>query len=150
MATTNPWDVMRELALVQDRMNRLWGTTFDRGHEDVTSRGAWLPAVDIYETESREVVLQAELPGLRREDIDLTIENNSLTVRGERRRDAAVKEDRFHRTERIFGPFSRSFTLPNTIDPSRVRAEYRDGVLTITLPVRDEARPRQIQVEVTE
>ncbi|HXW04005.1 MAG TPA: Hsp20/alpha crystallin family protein [Vicinamibacterales bacterium] len=147
--TSNPWDVMRELATMQERMNRIWGSAFERGHEDVSNRG-WVPPVDIYETESREIVLKAELPGLRREDINLSVENNTLTIRGERRRDDSVKEDRYHRIERTYGAFSRSFTLPNTIDGGKVRAEYRDGVLAVVLPLREEARPRQIQVEVAE
>jgi HSP20 family protein len=92
-------------------------------------------------------VLKAELPGLRREDIDLTVENSTLTIRGERRRDDGVPEDRYHRLERVHGVFQRSFTLPTTIDAARVRAEYRDGVLTVTLPQREEARPRQIDVQ---
>jgi HSP20 family protein len=144
---TSHWDLMRELATMQDRMNRLWGTVQDRGDE-VTSRGGWQPPVDIFETHDKEVVVKAELPGLTREDIDLTVENTTLTIRAERRRDDSVPADRYHRSERIFGTCSRSFTLPNTIDGSRVKAEYRDGVLTIRLPVREEARPRQIQVEV--
>jgi HSP20 family protein len=147
---SNPWDVMRELATMQDKMNRIWGSVYDRGHEDVTSRGAWLPPVDIYETDGKEIVLKAEVPGLKRDDIDLTVENNTLTIKGQRRRDDSVKEDRYHRVERVYGPFSRSFTLPNTVDPGRVRAEYRDGVLTVSLPLREEARPRQIHVEVSE
>jgi len=140
--------MMRELASMQDRMNRIWGSMYDRGREEVAARGSWQPAVDIYETDAREIVLRAELPGVRREDIDLTVENNTLTLRGERRRDPDVPDERYHRIERAYGPFSRSFTLPNTADPTGVRAEYRDGVLTVTLPVREEARPRQIQVEV--
>lgn len=148
MATTNPFEVMRELATMQDRMNRIWGNVYDRGHEDVTSRGRWQPPVDIYETAAREVVMQVDMPGLRRDDIDVTVENNTLTVKGERRRDEGVDEDRYHRIERAYGVFSRSFTLPNTLDGGSVRAEYHDGVLTITLPLREEARPRQIQVEV--
>ena len=146
---TNPFEVMRELASMQDRMNRMWGSVYDRGNEDVTSRGRWVPPVDIYETDAREVMLQIDLPGLRREDIDVTVENNTLTIRGDRRRDEAIGEDRYHRIERAYGAFSRSFTLPNTLDGARVRAEYRDGVLTIAVPLREEARPRQIQVEVT-
>ena len=148
---SNPWDLMRELASIQDRMNRIWAREYDRGHgghEDVTSRGSWLPPVDIYENGRHELVLRAELPGLRREDIDVTVENNVLTLRGERRRDEAVNDRQYHRSERAYGAFSRSFTLPATIDGSQVRAEYRDGMLTVTLPLRDEARPRQIQVEV--
>lgn len=147
---TNPFDLMRELATMQERMNRIWGNFYDRGPEEVTGRGGWLPPVDIFETDAREVVLRAELPGLRREDIELTVENNTLTIRGERRRDEAVREDRYHRIERAYGPFSRSFALPATADVRSVRAEYRDGVLTVTLPVREEARPRQIQVEVSD
>jgi HSP20 family protein len=150
MTTHNPWDVIRELATMQDRMNRIWGSMYDRGTDDVTSRGSWLPRVDIYETASHEIVLKAEAPGLRREDIDLTVENNTLTIRGERKKDEGISEDRYHRVERAFGPFSRSFTLPSTVDPGRVRAEYRDGVLTVTLPVREESRPRQIQVNISE
>ena len=150
MTTQNPWDVMRELATMQDRMNRIWGSMYERGADDVTSRGSWMPPVDIYETASHEIVVKAEAPGLKREDIDLTVENNILTIRGERKKDEGISEDCYHRVERTFGPFSRSFTLPPTVDASRVRAEYRDGVLTVTIPVREEARPRQIQVNVTE
>jgi HSP20 family protein len=143
---------MRELATMQDRMNRIWGSAYDRGREDVAvgGRGSWMPPVDIFETANHEVVLKAELPGLKRDDIDLTVENNTLTIRGERRRDETISEDRYHRVERIVGPFLRSFTLPTTVDASGVRAEYRDGVLTVTLPTRAETRPRQIEVNVTE
>lgn len=147
---SNPWDMMRELAAMQERMNRIWAGGYDRGHEDVTSRGTWLPPVDIYETADRQIVLKAELPGLRREDIDLTVENNTLTIRGERKREGGVPEDRYHRVERAYGAFSRSFTLPNTVDGANVRAEYREGVLTVTLPTRDEVRPRQIEVAAAE
>jgi HSP20 family protein len=148
MAINNPWDMMRELSLMQERMNRLWSGFSERGTEDVTSSSGWLPPVDIYETEGKEIVLKAELPGLRREDIDLTVEHNTLTIKGQRRRDEAVREQQYHRVERSYGGFSRSFALPNTIDSGGVRADYRDGVLTVTLPLRQDARPRQIQVEV--
>jgi HSP20 family protein len=148
----NPWDLLRELASMQDRMNRIWGSVYDRGaeHEDVTGTGRWLPPVDIYENGAREIVLRADLPGLRRDAIDLTVENNTLTIRGQRERDdEGAAEDRYHRVERPAGTFQRTFTLPNTVDAGRVRAEYRDGVLTVTLPLREEARPRQIQVNVS-
>jgi HSP20 family protein len=145
-----PWHMIRELATMQEQMNRMWGTMRDRGHEDVTQRGAWSPAVDVYETEQRELVLKADLPGLKREDIDLTFENQTLTLRGERRPDEGVSDDNYQRAERLYGAFSRSFTLPAHIDAGRVRAEYRNGVLTVTLPLREEARPRQIQVTPTE
>jgi len=144
----NPFDTMRELASMQNRMNHLWGGILDSSHDEVTSRGRWQPPVDIYETEAKEIVLKIDLPGLKRDDIDLTVENSTLTIRGERRQDEVVPEDRYHRVERLHGAFSRSFTLPNTVDGGRTRADYRDGVLTVTLPLREEVRPRQIRVEV--
>jgi HSP20 family protein len=146
---TTHWDLVRELASMQDRMSRLWGGVYDRGAEEVSGRGAWLPAVDIYETDEQEFVVKAELPGLRREDIDLTVENSTLTIRGERRPDESVRDGQFHRRERVAGTCSRSFTLPNTVDASRVKADYRDGVLTVRVPLKEEARPRQIQVDVS-
>jgi HSP20 family protein len=142
------WDMMRELASMQDRMNRIWGSVYDRGREDVSGHGAWLPPVDIYETASKEIVLKAELPGLKRDAIDLTVENNTLTIRGQRQPEEGTADAQFHRSERVFGPFTRSFTLPNTVDAGRVKAEYRDGVLTVRLPRREEAKPRQIAVDV--
>jgi HSP20 family protein len=145
---TTEWNLMRELASMQDRMNRIWGSVYDRGREEVSGHGAWMPAVDIYESGDREIVIKADLPGLRREDIDLTVENNTLTVRGERKPDEGVSDGQIHRGERVFGTCSRSFTLPNTVDPGRVKADYRDGVLTVRLPRRDEAKPRQIAVDV--
>lgn len=148
MAITR-FDPFRDLAVLQDRMNRLFNDSYgSRNQEDhMLNRGTWVPPVDIWEAEG-ELVLKAELPDMKREDIDVTVENNTLTIKGERRRDDTIDEDRYHRLERAYGAFSRSFTLPNTLDGSRVRAEYRDGVLTIVLPLREEARPRQIQVEV--
>lgn len=143
---TSQWDLMRELASMQERMNRIWGNVYDRGREDVSGHGAWLPPVDIYESTEKEIVLKAELPGLKREDIDLTVENNTLTIQGERRPDEAAEQVQFHRRERVFGACSRSFVLPNTVDAGRVKAEFRDGVLTVRLPRREEAKPRQIAV----
>jgi HSP20 family protein len=142
------WDMMRELASMQDRMNRIWGSVYDRGRDDMSGHGAWLPPVDIYETADRDIVLKAELPGLRRDAIDLTVENNTLTIKGQRQPDDGAADAQFHRSERVFGSFTRSFTLPNTVDAGRVKAEYRDGVLTVRLPRREEARPRQIAVDV--
>jgi HSP20 family protein len=142
---TSQWDLMRELASMQDRMNRIWGSVYDRGREDV-SGGAWVPPVDIYESADKEIVLKAELPGLKREDIDLSVENNTLTIRGERKPDDGLEQAQFHRRERVAGACSRSFTLPNTVDAGRVKAEFRDGILTVRLPRREEAKPRQIAV----
>ena len=146
-APASPWNVMRELATMQERMNRILSAPYGHDQEDSTRRGAWTPLVDIYENGARELVIKADAPGLKREDIDLTFDSNVLTVRGERRPDEGVRDEAYHRVERAYGPFSRSFTLPPTIDAGRVRADYRDGVLTVTLPMREETRPRQIQVD---
>ena len=140
-------DPFREFATLQDRMNRLFGDIYLRD-EDVTGRPNWIPAVDIYETENHDLVVKAELPDLTREAIDVTVENHTLTIRGERKLPGDVKEDQFRRVERQYGTFSRSFTLPNTVDASKVGAEYKNGVLTVKLPFRDEAKPRTVNVEV--
>jgi HSP20 family protein len=136
------WDPVRELAGMEvDRLNRMfadwYGESFNRG---------WMPPVDIFETEQHEFVIKAELPDMKREDINLTFENNVLTLRGERKFENEAKRDNFHRVERSYGSFSRSFTLPNTVDPSRISAAYKDGVLTIRLPQREDAKPKQISV----
>ena len=110
--------------------------------------GAWVPPVDIYQTGDHEVVLKAELPDMTREDIDITVDNGALTIKGEKRLATDVKEDQYHRIERRYGAFSRTFTLPRTVDGSRVAAEYKNGVLTVHLPLREEAKPRQIKVDV--
>jgi HSP20 family protein len=141
------WDPYRELAAMQDRLNQFFDDT-RRSDDDVMSRGDWMPAVDIFQTDQHEVVLKAEVPGLKREDIDLKVENNTLTIKGERRQEKSVAKEHYHRVERCYGAFSRSFSLPNAIDSEKVRAEYRDGVLTVTLPLREEAKPRQIKVDV--
>jgi HSP20 family protein len=144
MTRTDPF---REFAVLQDRMNRLFGNVYVRD-EDVSGGPTWAPPVDIYETDNHDLVIKVELPELNREDIDVTVENSTLTIRGERRPPADVKEGQFRRVERQYGSFSRSFTLPNTVDASKVGAEYRNGVLTVKLPFRDEARPRTVNVEV--
>jgi HSP20 family protein len=140
------WDPYREMATMQDRFNRLFGDLSGQRDESIMSRGAWLPAVDIYETDNHELVLEAELPDMKREDIKLTVENNTLTITGERKLQRKIKEEQFHRVERSYGTFSRAFALPPTVDATRVTAEYRDGVLTVTLPLREDAKPRHIPV----
>ena len=136
------WDPTRELAGMEiDRLNRM----FSDFYGDVFSR-AWVPAVDIFETEAHEVVLKAELPDMKRDDIHVTFENGVLTLRGERKFEQNTKKETFHRVERRYGSFARSFTLPNTVDASRISASYKDGVLTVTLPQREEAKPKQITV----
>ena len=110
--------------------------------------GAWVPPVDIYQNGDHELVLKAELPDMTREDIDITVEKSTLTIKGEKKFSSEVKEEQFHRIERRYGTFSRSFSLPQTVDATKVSAEYRNGVLTVRLPLREEAKPRQIKVDV--
>ena len=146
MAITR-FDPFREFANLQGHMNRLFGDVYVRD-EDVTQRGNWVPPVDIYETEGHDLVIKAELPDMTREDIEVTVENNTLTLRGTKKLPTDVKEEQFRRVERSYGTFSRSFTLPTTVDSSKVGADYRNGVLTVRLPFREEAKPRTINVEV--
>jgi HSP20 family protein len=146
--TLTRFDPFREFAMLQDRMNRLFGDQYLRRDDDVTSHGTWAPAVDIYETDAHDLVLKAELPDMNREDIEVTVENSTLTLRGNRKLAGDVKENQYRRIERNYGEFSRSFTLPNTVDSSKVAAEYKNGVLTVRLPFREEAKPRTINVEV--
>jgi len=120
---------------------------------DLLTNGRWVPAVDIFENAKQELVLKAELPDMKREDIQVVFENNTLTLKGERKfentaLENAVKQEQFHRLERAYGTFSRSFSLPSTVDASKIAAEYKNGVLTVTLPFREEAKPRTINVEV--
>jgi HSP20 family protein len=140
-------DPLRELVAMQDRIGRLFGDVYVRD-EDTGFRGSWTPAVDIYETDHHDLVLKAELPGLNREDIEVTVENSTLVLKGARKFEAEVKEENYRRVERTYGTFHRSFTLPNTVDASRVSADYKNGVLTVKLPFREEAKPRTISVDV--
>ena len=140
-------DPLREFAAMNDRLNRLFGNVYLRD-EDTGFRGTWVPSVDIYETDKHDLVLRAELPGMSREDIDVTVENGTLVLKGEKKFDTEVKEEHYRRIERTYGTFHRSFTLPNTVDAGKVAAEYKNGVLTITLPFKEEARPRTINVDV--
>ena len=114
----------------------------------LTAPSAWVPPVDIYQTGDHELVLKAELPDMTREDIDINIENFVLTIRGEKKLAEGVKDEQFHHVERRYGAFSRSFSLPQTVDPNKVSAEYRQGILTVRLPLREDAKPRSIKVDV--
>jgi HSP20 family protein len=142
------FDPFRELSQMQDRINRIFGDAYRGRDDEALSRGDWTPAVDIFENGQHEIVIKAELPGLKREDIDIRVENSTLTLRGERKHDSDVKQENYHRVERAYGAFSRSFALPSTVNAEKVSAVFNDGVLTITLPMREEAKPRQIQVAV--
>jgi HSP20 family protein len=113
-----------------------------------TAPSTWMPPVDIFQTGEHELVLKAELPDMAREDIDINIENFVLTIKGEKKSSAEVKDEQYHHAERRYGSFSRSFSLPQTVDPNRVSAEYKNGVLTVRLPLREEAKLRTIKVDV--
>jgi HSP20 family protein len=142
------WDPFRELNAVQERMNRLFSDAYRSADDDVMRRGVWAPPVDIFDSGKHELVIKAELPDMSKDDIEITVENNMLTLRGEKKMDNEMKEEYCHRIERTYGAFSRSFSLPTTVDTSKVSADYKNGVLTIKLPVREEAKPKQIQVQV--
>jgi HSP20 family protein len=144
------FDPFRELAHMQDRINRIFGDVYrgEGDHDAVLNRGDWLPPVDIFENDNHEIVLTAEIPGVRKEDLDIRVENNTLTIRGERKREQETTKENYHRVERLYGTFTRSFSLPSTVDNEKVNAEFKDGVLKVTLPAREEAKPRQIQVQV--
>ena len=138
------WDPARELATMEvDRLNRMFSDFFGGG-EHVNR--AWAPSVDIHTTDENEFVIQAELPAMKREDISVTFENNVLTLRGERKFEGDSTRNNYQRVERFYGSFSRSFNVPGTVDASRITASYKDGVLTVRLPQREEAKPKQITV----
>ena len=134
------------MTTLQDQINRLFNESFDRSGEE-SSLTTWAPAVDIYETE-HELVVKADLPEVDPKDLDIRVENNILTIRGERKFEKKVDEDNYLRVERSYGSFARSFTLANTVNSEAIKAEYQNGVLTLTIPKREEAKPKQIKVNV--
>lgn len=142
------WEPLRDIATMQDRVNRLFNEFYRGSDDDIMRRGAWVPPVDIFDTGNHELVIKAELPDMNKDDIDITVENNTLTLKGEKKMDSDIKEEHCRRIERSYGMFSRSFSLPPTVDASKVRADYKNGVLTLTLPLKEEAKPKQIQVQV--
>src|SRR6266705_2947336 len=146
MRTITRWEPFRGVNTLQDQFNRLFNDVFDRkaGESSLT---AWAPAVDIYETE-HELVVKADLPEVDPKDLDIRVENNILTIRGERKFEKKVNEDNYLRVERAYGSFARSFTLANTVNSDAIKADYQNGVLTLTIPKREEAKPKQIKVNV--
>ena len=146
------WEPFRDLVSIQDRMNRIFDEAF-RGasrpgaEEDWALGGSWAPPVDIFEHEGN-LVLKAELPGIDPKQVDVRVENNVLTLQGERKFESEVKREHYHRVERAYGTFSRSFTLPNVVDTANIKAEFKDGLLRVTMPKREEAKPKQIQIQV--
>ena len=141
------WEPFRDFVTLRDRMNRLFGDSLAPFHGEESLVGDWLPSVDIYETEDA-VVLQADVPGLDMNDLDIRVENNVLTLRGERKMTKEVKEENYRRVERHYGSFARSFSLPITVDPEKINAAYTSGVLQVTMGKREETRPKQIKVRV--
>jgi len=146
MTLMTRWDPFREFSLLQDRMNRLFQEYTPSGEEQLSTTN-FVPPVDVYEDE-HHVTLKAELPGVDPKNVDIRIENNVLTVRGERKFEKEEKEENFHRIERRYGSFMRSFTLPNTVNPDSVKADYENGLLKIQFDKRAEAMPKQIQVNI--
>ena len=140
------YDPFRDLRTLQDEVNRLFSSNLSRSFGDEgIARGAWAPTVDIYENKD-QIVLEAELPGMNREDFELSIENNVLTLRGERRFEKKDESDNYHRVERAYGSFTRSFTLPQTVSSENVTAEYKNGVLRVVLQKREEVKARRIEI----
>src|SRR5947209_10382611 len=141
------YDPFRDLRNLQEEVNRLFTGSPGRSFDDEgIARGSWSPSVDIYENKDH-VILEAELPGMNREDFDLSVENNAITLRGERRFEKKDETDNYHRVERAYGSFTRSFTLPNTVTAEGATADYRNGVLRVTLPKREDTKARRIEIK---
>jgi HSP20 family protein len=144
--TLSRWESVRGATTLQEQVNRLFGNVLERAGEE-SNLTTWAPAVDIYETE-HELVVKADLPEVEAKELDIRVENNLLTIRGERRFEKKVNEDNYLRVERAYGSFSRSFSLANTVNAEAIKADYQNGVLTLTIPKREEAKPKQIKVNV--
>ena len=140
------WDPFRDLSVLQERMNRLFEDA-GRGYrgDEAAATTSWSPAVDIYETEN-EIMVRAELPGIDRKDIALSLDNNVLTLKGERRFEKETRQENYHRIERAYGTFSRAFSIPAIVDEEKIRADYKDGILTIALPKKEQVKPKQIKI----
>ncbi len=144
-AAISRWEPFRGMATLQDQVNRMFEDSFFRGRLDDSALTSWAPAVDIYE-DGNQMVIKADLPEINEKDLDLRVENNTLTIRGERKFEKKVDEDNYLRVERAYGSFSRSFSLPNTVNTENIKAEYKNGVLTVMLPKHEESKPKQIKV----
>jgi len=147
MTTIARWEPFRGLSTLHDQVNRLFNETMFQGRGDESALTSWAPAVDIYETPN-ELVVKADLPDMQEKDIDIRVENNLLTIGGERKFEKNISEDNYLRAERSYGSFSRSFSLPNTVSTESIHAEYKNGVLTVNLPKREESKPRQVKINV--
>jgi len=146
MRIMNRWEPSRGATTLQEQINRVFGDMLERTGEE-SNLTPWAPAVDIFETE-HELVVKADLPDVNPQDLDIRVENNILTIRGERKFENKVNEENYLRVERAYGPFSRSFSLANSVKSEAIRADYQNGVLTLSIPKREEAKPKQIKVSV--
>jgi len=147
MNSITRWEPFRNLASLQEQVNRLFEGNFSHDR-DQSALTAWSPSVDVYETEN-DLVIKADLPEVVEKDIDVRVENNMLTIRGERKLEQKVKEENYLRMERSYGFFTRSFSLPNTVNTEQIQARYSDGVLTVILPKRAESKPKQVKINVS-
>jgi HSP20 family protein len=146
MRTLSRFEPFRGASTLQEHINRLFNDVFERPANE-SNLTSWAPAVDIFETE-HELVVKADLPDIDPKNLDICVENNILTIRGERKFENKVSEDNYLRVERAYGSFSRSFSLANTVNSEAIKADYQNGVLTLTVPKREEAKPKQIKVNV--
>lgn len=145
------WNPAQDLMRMREEMNRVFGQFFreGEGEEGTWLTGAWTPPVDIHETEEA-LILKAELPGFSKDDVHVELHNNRLTLRGERKHETEVKEEQYHRRERAYGSFQRSFQLPTTIDQEKVMASFKDGILELRLPKSEKAKPKRIAISGAE
>ncbi len=146
MRTMNRWEPSRGATTLQEQLNRVFGDMLERAGDE-SNLTPWAPAVDIFETE-HELVVKADLPDVNPQDLDIRVENNILTIRGERKFENKVNEENYLRVERAYGSFSRSFSLANSVKSEAIKADYQNGVLTLSIPKREEAKPKQIKVNV--
>lgn len=147
MRTLSRWEPFRGVGSLQEQINRVFDDVVGRT-TDESALSTWVPAVDIYETE-HELVVKADLPDVDPKDLDIRVENNLLTIHGERKFEKKVSEENYLRVERSYGTFSRSFSLSNSVNPEAIKADYQNGVLTLSIPKREEAKPKQIKVNVS-
>ncbi len=147
MAITR-WRPFRDLVNIQEEMNRLFDDFFGRSvSRPEWPEGAWTPSVDVAETKD-DVVIKAEIPGMKKEDVKISIQDNVLTLKGEKKQEKEEKDANFHRIERSYGAFCRSFTLPTSVKTDKIKATYKDGVLNITLPKTEEVKPKEIPISI--
>ncbi len=142
-----PWRPFRELTTFREEMDKLWNRFFGEWPSKEPSRGEWAPSLDVSETKDN-IVVKAEVPGMDAKDIDISLTNDVLTVKGEKKQEKEEKEENYHRIERSYGAFSRSIRLPREVQSDKIKANYKNGVLKITLPKSEEAKKKEIKIKV--